>query len=93
MAGLWEQGWDFPYALPPVGDLRFHAPIASEAWECVRDASFTEDKICPQININLTIDGLVNGGLDPASDEDCLYLNVYVPDVEGKGSNHLSIMY
>jgi len=78
----WTSYYDIPYAKPPLGDLRFHAPVPAEPWRCVRDASFTEDKICPQININLTLAGLVNGGLDEASNEDCLYLNVYVPDTD-----------
>ena len=75
---------DVPYAQPPLGDLRFHSPVPADTWSCVRDATFTEDQICPQININLTLAGLVNDGLDPASDEDCLYLNVYVPETESQ---------
>merc|ERR1712215_438182 len=76
----WTAFYDIPYALPPLGDLRFKPPVPAESWSCLRDASFTENKICPQININITLSGLVNGGLDQSSDEDCLYLNVYVPD-------------
>ena len=41
-----------------------------------------------QININFTLSsGLVNGGLHELSDEDCLYLNVYVPDTEADMRN------
>ena len=76
---------DIPYAQPPVGDLRFHPPVSADHWSCVRDASFTEDTICPQIRVNITLSGLVNGGLDEASNEDCLYLNVYVPDTDSTG--------
>ena len=32
------------------------------------------------MKINITLGGIANGGLHEASNEDCLYLNVYVPD-------------
>merc|ERR1719427_781834 len=48
----WTSFYDIPYALPPLGNLRFQPPIPEDSWTCVRDASFTEDKICPQIKIN-----------------------------------------
>ena len=39
--------------------------------------------MCPQVKINFTLSsGLVNNGLHEKSDEDCLYLNVYVPETE-----------
>ena len=34
----------------------------------------------PKFNFSLDY-GLVNGGLDEKSDEDCLFVNVYVPEV------------
>jgi para-nitrobenzyl esterase len=55
-----------PYAAPPVGDLRWHAPVAPEPWHGVRDATRPGNR-CPQA----ALPGR------PASDtEDCLYLNV-----------------
>jgi len=70
----WTSYFDIPFAEPPVGNLRFAPPVESSSWHCVRDARISEDKICPQIELNL------NGGLHPKSNEDCLYLNVYVPE-------------
>jgi para-nitrobenzyl esterase len=58
-----------PYAAPPVGDLRWHSPVAPRPWSGVRDATRPGNR-CPHA-----------AGLgQPASDtEDCLYLNVTAP--------------
>ena len=56
-----------PYAAPPVGDLRWRPPEPVIGWEGVRDASESR-AICVQ-----------NGGQNVAQDEDCLFLNVWVP--------------
>ena len=37
--------------------------------------------------VNLTLGGLNNGGLHESSDEDCLLLNIYVPDTETRFYN------
>jgi len=60
-----------PFAAPPVGDLRWHAPKAAANWEGVRAA----DKfgpICMQRR-----PGTAANGASSAMSEDCLYLNVY----------------
>jgi para-nitrobenzyl esterase len=59
-----------PYAAPPVGKLRWHAPQPATAWTGVRSA--TEfGSACPQLHrFNLT---------DESLDEDCLTLNVSMP--------------
>ena len=64
---------DIPYAEPPLGELRFRPPVPYNAsWDCVRDGTQrSEDKTCPQV-------GLFNDTL--RSNEDCLYLDVFVPD-------------
>ena len=76
---------DIPYAEPPIGDLRFHPPVplTGQSWDCVRDGRRSEERICPQVNVKFSLDsGLVI--LDEKSDEDCLLLNVYVPEVGGE---------
>ena len=62
------------YAKPPTGDLRFKAPVETDAWKGDLDA--TEDgNICPQYDISQS---------QPAGDEDCLNLNVYTPKLDSK---------
>ena len=61
-----------PYAAPPVGGLRFKAPQAPARWSGVRDATRFGGR-CTQNS------GWDPGYEQPISNEDCLYLNVYVP--------------
>jgi para-nitrobenzyl esterase len=62
-----------PYAAPPMGDLRWRAPIAPAKWKNVRNA--TEfGAHCLQGRI---FDDMVFR--DPGASEDCLTLNVWVP--------------
>ena len=92
-----------PFAKPPVGDLRFKEPQKPEAWQGVRAC----DKFAPmamQSRSNPFYDSLTHilGWNDykmqigdefvEAMSEDCLYLNVFVP--EGyKGEKLPVIMY
>ncbi|CAL7942012.1 unnamed protein product [Xylocopa violacea] len=63
-----------PYAEPPVGDLRFRSPRPwSRAWTEVYNATINRN-MCVQLNQNGDIVG----------SEDCLYLNIFVPDVSEK---------
>ncbi|CAG5129356.1 unnamed protein product [Candidula unifasciata] len=56
-----------PYARPPLGDRRFRPPEPEPDWTGVKDA-VNRSSICPQGN---------------SRTEDCLYLNVFTPDVNG----------
>ncbi|KAI4500883.1 hypothetical protein M0802_004094 [Mischocyttarus mexicanus] len=60
-----------PYALPPIGKLRFEPPQPMTAWNETRDAS-KDAEICTQRNIYTYQEEIVGS-------EDCLYLNVYTP--------------
>ncbi|XP_049842583.1 acetylcholinesterase-like [Schistocerca gregaria] len=67
--------WNFqglPYAAPPVGPLRFAEPQPAASWDDVRNAT-EEAPQCLQVG---------NAG-DVVGDEDCLYLNVYTPELNG----------
>lgn len=66
-----------PYAAPPVGELRWKAPKPLNAWQGDKDAtdwgpaSWQSREYC-----------LAVGGGDPGRfHEDCLYLNVWTPDI------------
>ena len=62
-----------PYAAPPVGDLRWKAPVPAAKWEGVRKATEFGSH-CMQ--------GNVFGDMvfrDPGNSEDCLTLNVWIP--------------
>lgn len=64
-----------PYAAPPVGPLRFQKPQPAIRWDGVRDASL-EGNYCIQANYFFpNIQSLIVG------DEDCLFLNVYTPNL------------
>lgn len=64
-----------PYAKPPIGSLRFRAPQPPEPWEGIRDA---------------TCEGNVSAQIGPSEnqpysgDENCLFLNVYTPNLDGE---------
>ncbi|XP_063991352.1 uncharacterized protein LOC135169896 [Diachasmimorpha longicaudata] len=60
-----------PYALPPLGNLRFEPPKPAAAWKGVRSA-MEDAAICTQRNIYTHQEEIVGT-------EDCLYLNVYTP--------------
>jgi para-nitrobenzyl esterase len=66
-----------PYAGPPVGDLRWRAPMPAQPWTGVRDAT-KFGAVCAQ-----------NPGIIPdaarISSEDCLFLNVWIPEWPTKG--------
>ncbi|VVC41623.1 Hypothetical protein CINCED_3A016801 [Cinara cedri] len=56
-----------PYAKPPVGELRFEAPEPVDPWNGTLDATGTANA-CVQKS-------------EMYGNEDCLYLNVYTPNV------------
>ena len=61
-----------PFAAPPVGDLRWHAPQPGLNWEGVKQAA-TFGPSCVQGR------GPSGPGQGPGMSEDCLYLNVWTP--------------
>jgi para-nitrobenzyl esterase len=75
-----------PYAAPPVGDLRWKAPMPPTAWKGVRDATQFDHR-CEQWPI--WADYLF---LDPGPSEDCLYLNVYAP-ADATAASKLPVMF
>jgi para-nitrobenzyl esterase len=73
-----------PYARPPVGELRWKAPVAAAPWTGVRQATaYAND--CMQQPFPSDAAPL---GTAPA--EDCLYVNVWAPE---KRSGPLPVMF
>ena len=59
-----------PFAKPPVGELRFMRPVPAEPFTEPLDATKIKSS-CPQQKFeNVAV---------PSTNEDCLYLNIYVP--------------
>jgi para-nitrobenzyl esterase len=69
-----------PYAKPPVGPLRWHAPEPPEPWNGVRNAS-RFGGVAPQVQ---SAAEAVLGGTPGEQSEDCLYLNIWTPGTDGK---------
>jgi len=71
-----------PFAKPPVGDLRFHAPVPAEKWEGTLQAyKFGPISVQPTPNYDPNDLYCREWSVDkdiPMS-EDCLYLNVWTP--------------
>jgi para-nitrobenzyl esterase len=71
-----------PFAQPPVGDLRFRAPLPSQPWDGVREATHA-GPMAMQIPLE-ALDALFGRPREPRRlGEDCLYLNVWTPGLEG----------
>ncbi|XP_066154362.1 carboxylic ester hydrolase-like [Euwallacea fornicatus] len=71
-----------PYAKPPLGSLRFKAPVPPESWVGVKNA---------------TVDGNISMQVDPhtlnvTGSEDCLYLNVFTQRLPGNGTKLRPVM-
>jgi para-nitrobenzyl esterase len=71
MAGTSRQFLGIPYAKPPVGPLRWLAPVKPDPWSTPLEAT-QFGKRCAQI-ANATLQNKAS------TDEDCLYLNVWTP--------------
>jgi para-nitrobenzyl esterase len=74
-----------PFAQPPVGELRWRAPLPAGGWEGVREA-LHDPPACPQRIASRP----------PLGTEDCLYLNVFAPAFEPgdvpRGHERLPVM-
>lgn len=71
-----------PYAAPPTGDKRWKPPELAACWDDVRDAN-AFGAVCPQLDKTK----------QPVGNEDCLTLNVWVPDGAMAGSAPLPVLF
>ncbi|XP_071941153.1 cholinesterase-like [Antedon mediterranea] len=66
-----------PFAEPPVGELRFKRPVERHPWSPeVWNATYNRD-VCEQANPNI---------VSADTSEDCLYLNIFVPETALPGT-------
>jgi para-nitrobenzyl esterase len=79
-----------PFAQPPVGALRWRAPVALEAWSGIRPAT-KFGNACLQIGrifspgLNNTYDATIGTNLGkPVGSEDCLFVNIWRPATDEK---------
>lgn len=70
-----------PFAAPPVGDLRWKAPMPAMKWKGTRDAtSFGHRCMQPTLYSDMIF-------RDPGQSEDCLTLNIWTPE-NAKDAKH-----
>lgn len=72
-----------PYAQPPVGELRWALPLPAKPWTETRDAT-AYGSGCPQVARY----GLTEAGYN----EDCLTINVTVPDAAATSAKKLPVI-
>jgi len=70
MAGSARRFLKIPFAKPPLGPLRWKAPVRNDPWQGIRHES----------ELALGCAQLADQGAPPSNNEDCLYLNVWSPE-------------
>lgn len=73
-----------PFAKPPVGEFRWRPPEPPEPWQGVRDAI----EVPPQCAQNRYLGVFAR----PGGQEDCLYLNVWMPKAPKRNKGKLPVM-
>lgn len=96
------QGWrdqnafrflGIPYAEPPVGDLRFAAPVPKLPFANIHDGT-KYGHVCPQTPKSKGATAVALSYLVQTATEDeaCLNLNVYTPSLKAQGQEPLPVM-
>src|SRR6185503_16931816 len=63
-----------PFGAPPVGDLRWHAPVPAAPWDGIKKT----DHFAPACPQDQSMNAFIGFPVLPLS-EDCLYLNIWSP--------------
>jgi len=74
-----------PFAAPPVGDLRWRPPAPVRQWKGIRRAD-TFSKSCMQRTVRELLPWTPEFMTQLPVSEDCLYLNVWTPQVSSRAS-------
>ncbi|KAK5640303.1 hypothetical protein RI129_011114 [Pyrocoelia pectoralis] len=94
LKGIFRKSWTgktfasftgIPYATPPIGNLRFEAPLPAGPWKGVFDATGYKSE-CTQDDVAMNI-------TDVTGNEDCLYINIYTPQVRQVTTSLLPVMF
>lgn len=84
-----------PFARPPIGPLRWRAPLPPEPWEGTREAMEYGASCVQLAGMGAGTNGAEEGA--PTGSEDCLYLNVFAPrfaaDEVPTGERRLPVMF
>ncbi|XP_076435611.1 acetylcholinesterase-like [Babylonia areolata] len=79
--------WGIPFAKPPVGNLRFKHPSQIDRWEGVRNATARPNSCVQGMDYFFgNFSGALAWNPNTKIDEDCLYLNVWVPQISPSNS-------
>jgi para-nitrobenzyl esterase len=79
-----------PYAAPPVGQLRFAAPVDPVAWTTPRNATVFSAGCYSECRIQHRLKDLACA---PTVSEDCLYLNVYTPSLNASSNAPVIVFF
>lgn len=74
-----------PYAAPPVGNLRWRPPVAPESWNGIKQVTEFEGYAAQR--------GDLADFATPGGSEDCLYLNVFVPQAAKVKNKKLPVFF
>lgn len=74
-----------PYAAPPVGDLKFAAPVKPKPWDTIRDATQSGPTAPFNLPKEADIDNKPVFGKGWVKGDDYLTTNVWTPTLERKG--------
>ncbi|XP_072492063.1 cocaine esterase-like isoform X2 [Notamacropus eugenii] len=76
-----------PFAKPPLGALRFSPPQPPDSWSNVRDATALPPMCLQDLVLVENVVRFLKMKVPlTANSEDCLYLNIYVPDHAKEGA-------
>ncbi|XP_053399968.1 cholinesterase-like isoform X1 [Mercenaria mercenaria] len=83
-----------PFAKPPLGDLRFRAPQPVDRWKNVKKTKAQPKSCIQSIDTNFgQFEGVEMWNANTNINEDCLYLNLWVPRINNNKKTTLIWIY